>query len=137
MTSTAVLENISADVRLLCYKAGAVVDAQAIAENIVAGRVLPDTRALIVYVPEDASFAMDMLETDHTERLGFASGPEFLAMVVEDVVFRQASALYFAYHPPKYRYQVFDSMHPAHAWVDKMLLEAQPVQPGPSRGEGA
>lgn len=124
-TRTALLEHLSAQVRLLCYKPGAMVDAAAIAENIQAGLLLPPVPVLIVYVPEGATFAMDMLEVDHTERLGFTPSTKWLAMVVEDVVFRQAAELYFAYHPPTYRFKVFDSMHPAQTWVAAVLQDEQ------------
>lgn len=119
VTRTATLELLAPEVHLMRYRPGITVDAASIQENTRASSAFPPARATIVVIPEGASFSMDMLESDHS--LGYNGTDGLLAMVVEDPVFVHASGLYFAYHPPPYRFRIFTALASAKAWVKDEL----------------
>ncbi len=81
---------------------------------------------MIVVVPEGSQFAMSFLEHDQYKGTSVAASIIAMANVVEDEDLRSIVDLYYAQHPPTYRFSVMASMAQAKSWIAERLAEHWP-----------
>lgn len=77
----------------------------------------------VVIVPFGTHFAMSFLEQDQYADPAVARSMFAMANVVEEEDVRAIVSLYYAQHPPAYRFGVFPSLPEAMTWVDERLAE--------------
>lgn len=120
-TATASLALYTADILVWRYLPGALVNAEAIAENIGVANSFGAVPGVLVHIPEGVDFAMDMLDRDHGSIALVAPHTTAISMVVEDRLFREAAELYYVYHPQSYPVRFFDTVDSGLHWLEDHL----------------
>ncbi len=105
------------------YKPHSTVNAQTIAENVAARRYLPGPQpeAEIVFMPESAVFATDLLGMEPDQVLGLDRVTRVKAWVAEGRLFNTVGGLGVVQLPPGHHFKVFAEMDAAMAWVKELL----------------
>ena len=107
------------------WKPGITLDVPTIRATMLARHEFlgDEPYVMIVVVPEGTAFAMSFLENDQYAGTTVEDPIIAMANVVDEEDVRAIVSLYYAQHPPDYKYGVFASMPDAHDWVMERLAE--------------
>ncbi|MGV9010968.1 MAG: hypothetical protein ACOH13_00095 [Flavobacteriales bacterium] len=124
-TRTAVVHRVSPDLVVCRYKPGAIVDAEAVAENLQARLGFPGSEpyGVVGIFPEDVEFDMSVLDKDHYKKTVLNDVTQVLALVAHGELFDTIARMYLAMHPTKFASQVFRMELDAFFWVNGRIQE--------------
>lgn len=78
-------------------------------------------RGVVMTFPDDITFEMEVMDTDHQEDMATNHVTEAIALVAEGGFLEPVAKLYLAYFPSRLKRAVFRSEEEALLWVDEQL----------------
>ena len=122
-TNSAIVQQVTPDLVVTRYKPGAMVDAQAVKDNIQARLNFSATHpyAVVGIFPDDVDFDMSALENDHFKGEVLNEVTQVMAIVAHGDTFDTMAQMYFALHPTQFASRVFRMEIDAFQWVNERI----------------